>query len=128
MHEDLPARVAILDDDPDLVEGLSFLLQTLGLRMIACRPTPDAVHCLAQAQPRLIILDVRMGALDGIEVFHQLRAHPATRSIPVIFFTATEDRVRRRLPNYQQLGACFVGKPNIAHLSAQINQILHPAA
>ena len=119
-----PARVAILEDDPDLVEGLSFLLHTLGLEVWPCRPTPEAARTLADAQPQLIILDVRLGALDGIAVFHQLRADPTTRTIPVIFFTATEARVRQRLPDYEQEGASFVGKPNIAQLSTRIRQLL----
>jgi CheY-like chemotaxis protein len=83
---------------------------------------------LAAAQPQLIILDVHLSTLEGIAVFQQLRADPATRTIPVIFFTATEARVRQRLPDYEQQGASFVGKPNIAHLSAQIKQLLTPAA
>jgi CheY-like chemotaxis protein len=80
------------------------------------------------AQPRLVILDVRMGRIDGIDIFHQLRADPATRDIPVIFFTATEQRVSNRLPNFRQLGASFVIKPNIAQLSARIEEVLanHP--
>jgi hypothetical protein len=42
----------------------------------------------------------------------------------VIFFSATEDRVRRRLPDYQERGASFVGKPSIAQLSARITELL----
>ncbi len=124
MPEPAPTRVAILEDDPDLVEALSFLLYDLGLAVIACRPTPDAARCLGDVAPQLIILDVRMGTLDGIDVFHQLRADPRTRTTPVIFFTATEQRVTARLPHYHQLGAVFVIKPNIAQLSARITQLL----
>ena len=124
MPESTPARVAIPEDDPDLVEAMSFLLHDLGLTVLACRPTPDAARCLGDVAPHLIILDVRMGALDGIDVFHQLRADPRTRTTPVIFFTATEQRVVARLPHYQQLGATFVIKPNIAQLSARITQLL----
>jgi DNA-binding response OmpR family regulator len=124
MLEPTPARVAILEDDPDLVEALSFFLHDQGFVVLACRPTLDAAHCLADLAPRLIILDVRMGALDGIDVFHQLRADPRTRTTPVIFFTATEQRVTTRLPDYQQLDAAFVVKPNIAQLAARIAQLL----
>ncbi len=128
MYEEPQTTVAVVEDDADIVESLSFLLQDMGLRVLACSPTPDPYACIVEAQPRLIILDVRMGRIDGIDIFHQLRADPATRDIPVIFFTATEQRVSNRLPNFRQLGASFVIKPNIAQLSARIEEVLanHP--
>ena len=116
--------VAILEDDPDTLETLEFLLRDRGLRVLACPPRQDAQRLLVDMRPELIILDVRMGALDGIELFRHLRADPVTGSVPVIFFTATEQRVASRLPDYTQQGASFVGKPNIRQLCERIDHLL----
>jgi len=117
--------VALLEDDPDIVEALQFLLRDRGLRVLVCSLRHDVHRCLVETQPRLIILDVRMGAVDGITVFQQLRADPAMGDVPVIFFTATEQRVVSRIPNYKELNASFVGKPNMRGLTDRIDAILH---
>jgi putative two-component system response regulator len=52
-----------------------------------------------------------MPGLDGVEVFRQLRADPATRAIPVIFFTANAPKLQQRLPDYQTLGVELLPKP-----------------
>ena len=117
--------VALLEDDPDIVEVLQFLLRDRGLRVFVCSLRHDVHRCLVETQPRLIILDVRMGAVDGITVFQQLRADPTMVDVPVIFFTATEQRVVSRIPNYKELNASFVGKPNMRGLTDRIDAILH---
>ena len=126
MEADPQPTVAIVEDDPDTLETLEFLLRDRGLRVRACPPRQDVQRYLylADIRPELIIQDVRMGALDGIELFRHLRADPATRTVPVIFFTATEQRVMSRLPDYTQMGASFVGKPNLRQLCERIDHLL----
>jgi DNA-binding response OmpR family regulator len=118
--------VALLEDDPEIVEALQFLLRDKGLRVFVCSLRHDVLGCLVDTHPQLIILDVRMGAVDGVTVFQQLRANPSMNSVPVILFTATEQRVTSRVPNYRELNASFVGKPNIRQLTDRIDRILHP--
>ena len=124
MQEHRQSTVAIVEDDPDTLETIEFLLRDRGLRVLACPPRQNVQHLLVNIRPELIILDVRMGALDGIELFRHLRADPATRTVPVIFFTATEQRVMSRLPDYTQMGASFVGKPNLRQLCERIDHLL----
>ena len=125
MVNELRPRVAILEDDADIQEALAALLHEIGLAVTVCHPTPYAAECIAAAQPEVIILDVRMAAVDGLAVFQQLRANAATAHVPVIFFTATEQRISSRIPQYEEQGAFFVIKPNIPQLRARIEQILH---
>lgn len=127
LSADIPT-IAFVEDDPEIVEVLSVLLQDMGYLVAACAPGPHTYHRIVQAQPQLIILDVRMGHVDGIDIFHQLRADPAMSDIPVIFFTATEQRVVSRLPHYREMGASFVTKPSIGQLSERIEQLLQPRA
>jgi CheY-like chemotaxis protein len=118
-----PTRVVIVEDDPETVAVLQDLLTELGLHLIACPPSL-ALADIVTARPHLIILDVRLGILDGIELFHRLRTEPATHRIPVIFFTANAPKVRHRLPNSQALRATVVSKPNITQLIAALQATL----
>ena len=65
-----------------------------------------------------------LGAISGLDVFHQLRADSTTRLVPVIFFTGNEDRLRKELPDYQARGAMLVVKPNIERLSVLIQRLV----
>lgn len=118
--------IAFVEDDPEIVEVLSVLLQDMGYFVVACPPVHSAVQHIIAAHPQLIILDVRMGQIDGVDIFNQLRATPEMNDIPVIFFTATEQRVLVRLPHYREMGGSFVVKPNITQLSERIEQLLQP--
>lgn len=118
--------VVFVEDDPEIVEVLNVVLGDMGCRAVACPPMSYAGQYIVDMQPDLVILDVRMGRVDGVDIFEYLRADPATRDVPVIFFTATEGRVAGRVPNYHEQGASFVIKPNIAQLSERIEQLLHP--
>ena len=128
MHESQPALVVILEDDAEVTEILELVLRGLGVRVLICPLRQEVLACIRETQPQLVVSDVRMGALDGIAIFQQLRADASTRHIPVIFFTATEQRVRSRLPDYQQQDAYFVGKPNLPALVAAVRDVLqlHP--
>jgi CheY-like chemotaxis protein len=114
----------ILEDDADVADTLEAVLYEMGVRVLVCSLRHEVLPCIAETQPRVVVSDVRMGALDGVKIFQQLRADAKTRHIPVIFFTATEQRVRHRLPDYEEQDAYFVGKPNIPRLTARIEQLL----
>ncbi len=123
MQESQPFTVAILEDDADVAHTLQVVLRDMGLRVLVCSLRHDVLGSIVDIRPQLVISDVRMGRLDGIEIFHQIRADTRTRDVPVIFFTATEQRVRSRIPDYREQDAYFVGKPNIPRLTALIEEI-----
>jgi CheY-like chemotaxis protein len=124
MDESQPFTVVILEDDAEVAHTLEAVLHEMGLRVLICSLRQGVLPCIVDTLPHLVISDVRMGALDGIEIFQQLRADPRTRHIPVIFFTATEQRVRNRIPHYQEQNAYFVGKPNLPRLTTTIEELL----
>src|SRR3712207_8968363 len=76
----------------------------------------------AQHRPALVILDVQLGGMTGIDVFHQLRDDSSMRAVPVIFFTGSEDRDRKstRLnsshANISYAVFCLKKKKNVAEI------------
>ena len=124
----LPATIVVVDDDPDTVEFLCDYLSKMGFNAVSCQAGPQTAACIAQHAPRVVILDVDLGAITGLDVFHQLRADATARLVPVIFFTGNEHKLRTALPDYQARGAALVVKPNIAGLGALLHAFVQPQA
>ena len=97
----------------DTAASLKLLAELLGAAGYTVRQAPDGELALWSAQsrpPELILLDVRMPGIDGLEVCRRLKQSPTLRDIPVIFLSAqydTDDKVR----GFQAGAVDFIGKP-----------------
>ena len=80
--------ILIVDDQPINVQLLKRKLEREGLRVVPAYSGIEALDLIAKSKPDLILLDVMMPDMDGIEVCRRLQASADTRSIPVIFVTA----------------------------------------
>ena len=81
-------RILIVDDEPDLREILRMQLEFEGYRVLEASNGAEAVVVAKEQAPDLIVLDIMMPEMDGIEVVNRLRGSFATRNIPVILATA----------------------------------------
>ena len=80
--------ILVVDDDPDIVEVLRCLLHDAGYE-VATADDGAALPLAHERQPHLILLDILMPGMDGVEVSRRLRADPATAHIPIIALSAT---------------------------------------
>ncbi|MGK3998796.1 response regulator [Sorangium sp. So ce1024] len=83
-----PGLVLIADDSADNLEVLSSALISDGLDVAVACDGEEAVELAGKAQPDLILLDALMPGVGGFEACRQIKANPATQSIPVMFMTA----------------------------------------
>jgi DNA-binding response OmpR family regulator len=81
-------RVLIVDDEPNIVISLEFLLERAGLEVLIARDGEAGLAEIRSAQPDLVILDVMMPKLDGFAVLQAVRADPVVRSTPILMLTA----------------------------------------
>jgi len=89
----MPApRILVVDDQPINVQLLKRKLEREGMQVIAAYSGQEALDLVAKDNPDLILLDVMMPEMDGIEVCQRLQASEETRSIPVIFVTARSSK------------------------------------
>ncbi len=89
----MPApRILVVDDQPINVQLLKRKLEREGMQVIAAYSGQEALDLVAREKPELILLDVMMPEMDGIEVCQRLQANDDTRSIPVIFVTARSSK------------------------------------
>jgi class 3 adenylate cyclase len=89
MHN--PPRILVVDDSPANVEILQMRLQAQGYEIKTAADGEEALTAVREHQPDLILLDVMMPRLDGIEVCRRLRADPALPFVPIILVTAKAD-------------------------------------
>jgi two-component system alkaline phosphatase synthesis response regulator PhoP len=83
-----PLTVLVVDDDPIIVDVLRAALEDDGYAVLTA-VDGAALPLARQAQPALILLDIMMPGMDGVEVSKQLRADPATAHIPIVAISAT---------------------------------------
>lgn len=103
-------KVLVVDDEPEAVELVEFNLKGAGYEVTTASDGAEALNKARRIQPNLIILDVMMPEIDGMEVCKLLRRDPATSGIPIVMLTAKASEVDRVLG--LELGADdYVVKP-----------------
>jgi CheY-like chemotaxis protein len=90
------AVILIVDDQVDACRPLALLMRHLGHRGVCVYSGEDALAYLRAQKPDLMILDVMMPGMDGLEVLRHVRNDPNTRHLPVVMFSAISD------PTYQE--------------------------
>jgi diguanylate cyclase (GGDEF)-like protein len=88
---DAVATIVAVDDDPGLLELIQGLLLPLRARVVVSADPLNALNVLSEHAPDMVILDVDMPGLDGIELCRVLRNDPRWASVPVLFLTAHTD-------------------------------------
>ncbi|MCB1741611.1 MAG: response regulator [Gammaproteobacteria bacterium] len=100
----------VAEDEPNIVESLSFILERAGFEVLVALDGESAIDCAREQRPDLLLLDVMLPGRNGFEILKALKEGAATASIPVLMLTAKgQDRDRRTA---QDLGAdAFMTKP-----------------
>ena len=86
MHD--PARILVVDDVPDNIEILRMRLTALGYEVVEAADGEEALAKVAETMPDLVLLDIMMPKIDGLEVVRRLKADKTLAFIPVILVTA----------------------------------------
>jgi putative two-component system response regulator len=104
------ARIIVVDDDPDVLTVLKHLLMHHGHEVTVYTSGPVALAAVKSEHPDLILLDISMPEMDGLELCRLLKQDPECSDIPVIFLSglnATQDKVR----GFQAGGVDYIAKP-----------------
>lgn len=81
-------RVLLVDDEPDIVEFLSYNLKNEGFMVFTANNGRDALKIAGEKNPHLILLDVMMPGMDGIETCTEIRKMPRLKKTLILFLTA----------------------------------------
>jgi len=114
----MSARVLVVDDNEDNVKIMSLILLGKGFEVRTARDGKAALRSIEQERPDVVLLDIMMPDMDGIEVLDRIRANPQSASLPVILVTGKgqDDDV---LAGYKYGADYYITKPFTAR------QLLH---
>jgi len=124
MHK---GTILVIDDEPDLVELVEFNLKKDGYEVIVAKNGQSGLEIAQKHVPDLIVLDLMMPGIDGLEVCRQLRGDSRTKQIPMIMLTAKSAEADRIVG--LELGADdYVTKPfSPRELVARVRALLRRA-
>ena len=90
-------RILVVDDEPDAIELIRFNLKASGYEVLTAEDGEEALAKARKFCPDMILLDVMLPEIDGLEVCKILRRDPATASLPIIMLTAKASEIDRVL-------------------------------
>jgi len=108
--KDKNMRVLLVEDAPFLRYAFGRLLRMHGYEVMEANDGREALECIEEFRPQLVVTDLMMPVMDGVELIQRLRADPKTAELPVVAITAdaTEQAERKA----RQAGAVdFITKP-----------------
>ena len=120
--------VMVVDDNPDIVTIVKTILEGKGYGVQSAYSGKEVFNLLTEQKPDLIVLDIMMPQMDGLEVLTRLKGDAATSTIPVILLTAKVQAVDHR--RFDELGvAGVIAKPfDPMTLSQQVVDALESAS
>jgi CheY-like chemotaxis protein len=120
-------QILVVDDDPLMHRLYQHHLERAGYQMISARTGREALDISSRQPPQLIVMDIMMPDMDGLEALRELKKGEATKAIPVIVITANGHYMARK--ESEGCGAAmFLTKPfSPMQLLTEIKRIVPPS-
>ncbi len=121
-------HILIVDDEPNIVMSLEFLMRKNGYQVGIARNGTEALAAIAQTTFDLVLLDVMMPDVDGYHVCRKLREHPDQANTKVIFLSAKSREADMR-KGYEVGADLYISKPfSTRQLMEKVRELLGVAA
>ena len=122
-------RVLIVDDEPNIVVSLEFLLRQQGYEVLVARDGEEALAAVVERRPELVVLDVMLPGLDGFEVCRRLRERADLAGLKIVLLTARGRRVTstcgRCARTWRQFAPGLDSDPRCGHSEPAANLRVH---
>lgn len=117
-------EILVVDDDRDVAQTVELALRRRGFKVMMANSGVEALKVLRRYEPDLVILDVLMPGMSGLEVCRRLRSDPKTESLPIIFLTA-RGQERDRIEGLRAGADDYLGKPfSLEELLLRVTAVL----
>lgn len=119
-----PHSILLIDDHYQLVQGIRNSLQEEGYEIIVAANGLDGLKAARRHRPDLVVLDINMPLMDGLEVCNRLRADNQLKKVPILFLTS-RNSVEDRVQGLDSGADDYLAKPfNTAELKARVRALL----
>jgi len=112
----------VVDDEPDALDYLTVFLEAEGFDVVGASSGPEALQLIETRRPALIICDMMMPGMTGLDLCSQLRGSPETQGIPIIVWSA-------HFMGHSNIGLydhAFMKATDLDELLATIRSLLEP--
>jgi len=94
----MPHKILVVDDDPDILEAISMILESQGYKVVTARDGVEGLANLKAEKPDLLILDLLMPKMDGFAVCKELQdpRWAKYKDIPILILTSVREEASRR--------------------------------
>jgi CheY-like chemotaxis protein len=116
-------RILIVDDNEDAANTLGRLLTLLGKEVRVVHDGPKAIAEVVRFQPRVVLLDLGMPGMDGIETARHIRARPAGREVVLVALTGWGQDQDRQRTEEAGFAAHFVKPVNLEQLESLLSRL-----
>jgi CheY-like chemotaxis protein len=116
--------VLVADDEEDILTLVSMIVERAGHEVVSVRDGAQALAAIRERRPDLVVLDISMPEVDGLEVLRRVRADGETRELPVLLLSARaqEADVRR---GFDTGASAYVKKPfSPSELARRVDELL----
>lgn len=87
-------KILIVDDESDIVELMNIRLSTMGYEVLVAEDGAQAFERLEETVPDLLLLDLTLPDMDGLDIARKLKSQEKFSQMPIILFTASPDRIK----------------------------------
>jgi DNA-binding response OmpR family regulator len=120
----MSGRVLLIEDEPNIAEAIRFILSRDGWEVTVEENGAQALPRVADVKPDLVILDLMLPGMSGLEILASLRADPATEDLRVLMLTAKGQGRDREAAERAGVSA-FMSKPfSNAEMRAQVRALM----
>ncbi len=118
------ARILIVDDEQDIVDIVGRALRRRDHMVIVAQNGQEAIAMLQQQRPDLIILDILLPHINGIQICRYIRTSPTLASIPILFLTIKE-KIEDKIAGFEAGADDYLTKPfNLNELELRVKALL----
>ncbi len=122
------ALILVVDDDVDVARTIELDLTQGGYQIVIANTGYQALQSAQIERPDLVLLDIAMPEMDGIEVCRRLRASPVTAAIPILFLTVSKD-IKTKIDGFNAGADDYLVKPfDLQELNLRVKALLRRGA
>jgi len=111
MANEKKRKIVCIEDEADMIDLVKLILEREDFEVIGALGGKEGIQAIQRERPDLILLDLMMPAVDGWEVYRQIRADPQLKHIPVIIVTAKAQSIDKVLGLHIAKVEDYVTKP-----------------
>jgi two-component system phosphate regulon response regulator PhoB len=127
MSDATPSKVLVIDDEPDVTGLVAYHLKAKGMAVEVVNDPLRSIGIARSFLPDLVILDVMMPGLSGLQVCRMLRSDPKLKKVPIIFLTAKVEE-SDRIQGFEAGGDDYICKPfSMKELMLRVQSVLRRA-